>query len=173
MAKTLRPLISRVDRRILDVRRQRVLLDTDLAAIYGVSTKHLNQAVSRNASRFPRDFAFRLTKAEWARLRSHFVTSNEGRGGRRNTPLVFTEHGAIMAAAVLNSLSAVEMSVFVVRAFIRFRQLSLIHADLAVKLKQLEERVTVHDDELKQVIAALRAMLTPPPRARRRIGFGI
>jgi hypothetical protein len=173
MASTRLPTVSRVDRQILEIRRQRVLLDADLAAIYGVSTKHLNQAVSRNPHRFPPDFAFRLTKPEWSRLRSHFVTSNEGRGGRRYTPRVFTEHGAIMAAAVLNSPLAIEMSIFVVRAFIRFRQLSMIHADLAAKLQRLERRVTVHDEELKQVIAALRAMLTPLPKARRRIGFGV
>ncbi|HUE86913.1 MAG TPA: ORF6N domain-containing protein [Vicinamibacterales bacterium] len=173
MASTRRPVPSRVQRQIVEIRRRRVLVDADLAGIYDVSTKHLNQAVGRNRDRFPADFAFRLTTAEWSRLKSHFVTSNHGRGGRRNTPLVFTEHGAIMAAAVLNSAQAVEMSVFVVRAFIRFRQLSLVHADLASKLRRLEERVTVHDGELKQVIGALRSMLSPLPRPRRRIGFGV
>lgn len=160
-----------VERRIREIRGQQVLLDSDLATLYGVETKVLNQAVKRNAARFPEDFAFRLSKPEFERLKSQIVTAKPGRGGRRSPPWAFTEHGAIMAATVLNSPLAVEMSVFVVRAFVRLRDLARTHAELARHLTQLERRVTAHDEDLKQVFVALRQLLEPPSRPRRRIGF--
>ncbi len=141
------------------------------AELYGVSTRELNQAVKRNVTRFPPDFAFQLLSDDLAVLRSQIVISNAGRGGRRTRPWVFTEHGAIMAASVLNSRRAVDMSVFVVRAFIRLRSLTQAHGDIAGKLKMIERRVGRHDKELKAVFRALRSLLVPPQDARRPIGF--
>jgi hypothetical protein len=155
--------------RILIVRGQRVMLDTDLAELYEVETKAFNQAVKRNLQRFPGDFMFRLTAEEFANLRSQFVTSSWG--GRRYPPLVFTEHGAIMAAAVLNSDRAVEMSVYVVRAFVQLRDLLSSHKALAQKLDQLERRVAQHDNSLVEIIEAIRALMAQPPSAKRPIGF--
>ncbi|HEV7239493.1 MAG TPA: ORF6N domain-containing protein [Thermoanaerobaculia bacterium] len=122
------------------IRDERVILDRDLAELYGVPTKILNQAVKRNEERFPDDFAFRLTDAEIANLKSQFVTSSSGHGGVRKPPLAFTEHGAIMAATILNSPRAVEMSIFVVRAFIRIRELADQHSEIAKRLTALEEK---------------------------------
>jgi hypothetical protein len=161
-----------VGERILELRGVRVLIDHDLSSIYGVPTKVFNQAIKRNAARFPPDFAFRLTREEFDTLRSQFVTSKAGRGGRRHLPLAFTEHGGIMAAAVLNSPRAVEMSVFVVRAFVRLRDSARHYAALARQLAALERRVSIHDGDLKQVFAALRQLLEKPARPRRLIGFG-
>ena len=172
MSPSNRLVPARVEGRIQEIRDGQVLLDSDLAAIYGVTTKALNQAIKRNAERFPEDFAFRLTEGEYLALRSQSVTSNTGRGGRRYLPWAFTEHGAIMAASVLNSPRAVEMSVFVVRAFIRLRDFARTHAELAAKLNALERKVAGHDKDLKRMFAALRALLDPPTKPRRTIGFG-
>jgi hypothetical protein len=148
------------------------MLDDDLARVYGVPTRALNQAVRRNGERFPRDFAFQLSQDEFDVLRSQTVISNPGRGGRRYPPWAFTEHGAIMAASVLNSPRAVEMSVFVVRAFVRLRDFARTHAEIAAKLSALERKVTGHDEDLKRMFAALRGLLEPPMKPSRPIGFG-
>lgn len=164
-------LVKRIDRTILILRGRNVMVDADLAAVYGVATKVLNQAVKRNVKRFPRDFRFQLTKAE----RDEVVTNCDHLRSLRFSPArpwAFTEHGAIMAATILNSPRAVEMSVFVVRAFIRLRELARNHAELAMKLAALEHRVTGHDADLEEMFAALRAILQPPRRPRRQIGFG-
>ncbi len=155
--------------RIVAVRGQRVLLDSDLAQLYGVETRNLNQAVKRNAKRFPPDFMFALTGDEFDALRSQTVTSK--RGGRRYLPAVFTEHGAIMAASVLNSDRAVEMSLYVVRAFVQSRELLHSHKALAEKLAELEGRVTKNDQSLTELIDAIRAMMAQPKPANRPIGF--
>ncbi len=155
--------------RILVIRGQRVLLDADLAQLYGVETKKFNQQIKRNPARFPQDFMFRLTEEEYESLRSQNVTSN--RGGRRYLPLVFTEHGAIMAASVLNSDRAVAMSVYVVRAFVQLRTVLLDHKALAEKLAALERRVSHHDNSLTEVIDAIRALMAQPKPASRPIGF--
>jgi hypothetical protein len=160
-----------VDARILVLRGRQVILDTALAATYGVTTGALNQAVKRNAERFPDDFAFRLTADELAALRSQTVTSNAGRGGRRYPPLAFTEHGAIMAASVLNSSRAIEMSVFVVRAFVRLRDVARTNAEIGKHLALLERRVTGHDAALKEVFSAIRGLLQPARVPRKQIGF--
>ena len=160
-----------IDGRIHEIRSNPVLLDSDLAAIYGVTTAALNQAVRRNTGRFPGDFRFQLTREEFENLKSQFVTSSSGHGGRRKLPWAFTEHGAIMVATILNSPRAVEMSVFIVRAFVRLRDLARSHAEVARHLATLERRVTAHDADLKEVFAALRQLLEPPTRPRRRIGF--
>jgi len=154
------------------MRGLRVMLDADLASLYGVKTRVLNQTVKRNTRRFPSDFAFRLTQDETARLMSQIVTSKSGRGGPRKRPLVFTEHGAVMAATVLNSARAVQMSIFVVRAFLRLREWVAGQADLAARLAGLERRVGEHDHELRTIIQTIRRMLDTPTPPRKRIGFG-
>lgn len=162
-------LAPRVDSLILIVRGQRVMIDADLAALYGVPTKRLNEQVKRNAERFPGDFCFRLSLAESARLRSQIATSNAGRGGRRSRPLAFTEHGAIMAANVLNSPRAVEMSVHVVRAFVRLREVVASHRDLVRRVDELEAH---YDGQFKVVFDAIRRLMAPPePNPKRKIGF--
>ena len=158
------------------------MLDYDLARIYGVPTKALNQAVKRNADRFPEDFIFKLTREEFEALRSQIVTSKPrpGRGGRRYLAYAFTEHGAIMAANVLNSERAVAMSVYVVRAFIRLREVFAGNRVLAKKLADLERKLTarldIHEGAILQLFAEIRNLLSPPPPQpepkRRRIGFG-
>lgn len=168
--KSLAP--ARLESTIRSVRGLAVILDADLAVIYGVTTAALNQAVKRNRERFPEDFVFQLTTDESVGLKSQSVTSSLGHGGRRNLPWAFTEHGAIMAASVLNSPRAVEMSVFVVRAFVRLRDFARTHAEVAAKLTALERKVAGHDEDLKRMFAALRALLNHPTKPRRPIGFG-
>jgi hypothetical protein len=168
-----------IQSRIGVTRGHRVLLDADLASVYGVSTSQLNQAVKRNMRRFPSDFAFQLSASEWRVLRSQIVISDSAsapvpankRGGRRTRPWVFTEHGAMMAATVLSSPKAVQMSVFVVRAFVRLRKVARAHAALAKALAALERRVSGHDLQLRRMVEALRKLLAPPLTPRRRIGF--
>lgn len=168
---TLSPL-DRIGRRILLIRGHRILIDVDLAALYGVSTKRLNEQVKRNAERFPEDFMFQLTAAEAAALRSQFATSKKSSGGRRYLPYAFTEHGAIMAANVLNSHRAVQASVLVVRAFVRLRRLLSTHRDLAKKLAELEERIGRHDGAIHALMKAIRDLMEPSPDPRKeRIGF--
>jgi hypothetical protein len=155
---------------IVEIRGQSVMLDVDLAAAYGVLTKALNQAVRRNARRFPADFRFQLTAKE----RDEVVTNCDHLRNLKYAsalPWVFTEHGALMAATVLNSPRAVEMSVFVIRAFIRLRAYARGHAEIAKRLKALERRVTGHDDDLRDLFNALRKLLAPSPRSARQIGF--
>ena len=172
--------------RIATVRGQRVLLDTDLAALYEVETKRFNESVRRNLAKVPADFMFQLSADEWAALRSQFATLNAapaGRGQHRKyLPYAFTEHGAIMAANLLSSARAVEVSVYVVRAFVRLRELAATQGDLAQRLAELEEKTEAlalsHDtfsrntrNQLKQVFDALRELMTPPEPAKRPIGF--
>ncbi len=168
VARALAP-VDRIEHTILRVRGHNVMLDADLAAVYGTTTKRLNEQVRRNARRFPPDFMFRLTHREFVNLRSQIATSSlRAHGGRRHLPLVFTEHGAIMAANVVNSPSAVQMSIVVVRAFVRLRQMLQSHADLARKLDALE---TKYDEQFTVVFQAIRALRTPPRVSRKRIGF--
>ena len=155
--------------RILEVRGQRVLLDSDLADLYEVDTKRLNEQVKRNAGRFPADFMFQLSPDEFANLKSQFATSSWG--GRRTLPYAFTEHGAIMAASVLNSKRAVEMSVYVVRAFVQLRDLLSSQKVLAEQVAKLERRVSHHDNSLAEIIDALRSLMERPSSAKRGIGF--
>lgn len=171
MKTTAIVLARRVASKILILRNQKVILDADLAELYGVPVKQLNQQVKRNAHRFPSDFVFTLTKAEHESLRSQSVTSNPTRGGRRYSPHAFTEHGAIMAATVLNSQRAIEMSVFVVRAFVRMRETMLVNQHVVSKLSELEARLDDHDVELQELVEAIRELMTPLPANNRRIGF--
>lgn len=166
------PLISQVSpltQRIHLIRGMRVMLDVDLADLYGVATKRFNEQVKRNTERFPLDFMFQLTQEEFASLRSQFATS--GRGGRRYLPYAFTEHGAIMAASVLSTPKAIEMSVFVVRAFVELRDWLSSHSELAEKLDYLERKVATHDQALAGVIDAIRQLMSPPQSKTRPIGF--
>jgi len=162
-----RPLESR----ILFIRKRKVLLDSDLAELYRVTVKRLNQQVKRNAERFPEDFMFRLTPEENEILRSQIATSNRGRGGRRYLPFVFTEHGAIMAASVLNSPQAVEMSVFVVRAFVRLNDMLASNRELAAKVMELDRRLKTHDAAINHIVAAIKRLMKPSARRIPQIGF--
>ena len=153
------------------VRDLKVILDCDLALLYGVPVKRLNEQVKRNRARFPDDFLFQLTDDEAKGLRSQFATSKEGRGGRRYRPFVFTEHGAIMAATVLNSKTAVEMSVFVVRAFVRLRTVLAAHEELSLKVSELEKRVDGHDESILAIVHAIKELMKPPVPRRKSIGF--
>ncbi len=162
--------LDQVERRILLFRGHRVMVDADLAEVYGVPTKRLNEQVKRNADRFPEDFAFRLTPEEKTEL-----VANCDRFSRLKHstafPLVFTEHGAIMAANVLNSGRAIEASVLVVRAFVRLRGLLSAHEELAKKLAALERKYDAHDAHIKVIFDAIRALMAPPAKPGRRIGF--
>ena len=162
------------------VRNQRVMLDADLAQIYGVPTARLNQQAKRNKERFPDDFVFQITPKELAGLMLQTATSNPGRGGRRKLPCAFTEHGAIMAANVLSSRGAVQMSIFVVRAFLKMRETFAQSKELAAKLAELEHRLTqrldVHEKAIVHVLTEIRKLMEPPPAAnsqRRQIGFHV
>jgi phage regulator Rha-like protein len=153
-----------------------VLLDVELARIYGVETRVLNQAVRRNAHRFPEDFRFQLTTAEVAVSRSQIVILKPGRGQNiKFLPYAFTEHGAIMAAAVLNSHRAIEMSVYVVRAFVQLREVLSSNKELAKRLDQLEagleKKLASHDEAIAAMLSAIRQLMNPPARKRRGIGF--
>jgi hypothetical protein len=161
--------VERIQSFILIIRGQKVILDRDLSELYGVSTGNLNKAVERNIDRFPQDFAFRLSKEEFANLIFQFGTSRWG--GTRKPPRVFTEHGALMLASVLNSPKAIEVSVYVVRAFVRLREYISSHAELARKLGELERKVRGHDDDIQSIVTAIRQLMAPPNKRTRRIGF--
>ena len=179
---TLKDLIptERIEQAIFLIRGQKVLLDADLALIYGVPTKVLNQAVKRNLRRFPSDFVFRLTAEELEAIqsqiaaganRSQIVTGSQKHRDPRFLPYAFTEHGAIMAANVLNSRRAVQMSLYVVRAFVRLRAILATHKELDKKLAELERRVKSHDEHIQLLFEAIRHLMAPEPPKPRRIGF--
>jgi hypothetical protein len=169
--------VEHITRSILVLRGHKVLLDTELAALYEVSTKRFNEQVRRNHQRFPADFMFQLTAAELAALRSQIAISNApaalrsqiatlkgGRGQHRKyLPYAFTEHGAIMAASILNSSRAVEMSVYVVRAFVKLREVLASNRELAQKLDQLERKLQTHDQAIVGIFNTIRKLMAPPP----------
>ena len=164
--------IGKIERSILLARGEKVILDADLAKLYGVATKRLNEQVRRNIDRFPDDFVFQLNRNELDNLRSQSVTSSSGYGGRRYAPYAFTEHGAIMAATVLNSPRAVQVSVYVVRAFVQLRRVLGQNKELAAKLADLERKVGDHDQKIVAIIQAIRELMAPPPKPpRKQIGF--
>ncbi|UCE18797.1 MAG: ORF6N domain-containing protein [Gemmatimonadota bacterium] len=171
--------VENVEQVILQIRGQKVILDADLARLYGVETKVLNQAVKRNMDKFPEDFAFRITRQEVTNLKSQNVTSrcdenwspiviSSSHGGKRKLPRAFTEHGALMAANVLRSKRAVLMSVYVVRAFVRLRYILTSHADLVQRLNELEKK---YDAQFKIVFETIRQLMQPPEPSHRQIGF--
>ncbi len=165
--RTLVVPVEHIQNRILLIRGQKTILDFDLARLYGVSTGRLNEQVKRNIERFPPDFAFRLSPEEFDSLISQFATSNGRWGGRRKLPYAFTEHGAIMAASVLNSPQAVRTSIFVVRAFVRLRQVLASNEALARRLERLEQAVGTHDRQIVAIVDALHLLMPPedePPK---------
>ena len=164
-------LAKRVGSKILVLRNQKVILDTDLADLYGVSVKRLNEQIKRNPKRFPTDFLFTLTSEEYQNLRSQTATSGSSHGGRRYLPNAFTEHGAIMAATVLNSRRAIDMSIFVVRAFVQMRQATVLNQHVVSKLAELEARLDGHEGEIQGLVDAIRELIEPLPASNRRIGF--
>lgn len=173
--------IHAIDPLILVVRGQRVILDRDLAALYAVPTFRFNEAVKRNRKRFPSDFMFQLTADEFTALTSHFAMSKPGRGGRRTLPYAFTEHGAVMAANILRSDRAVQMSVFVVRAFIEMRTMLVGQKELREKLTALEktltERLDLHEQAISDILQQITSLLAPsdsePEPPRKQIGFQV
>ena len=171
MPKRSSTLAVPVESRILILRHQRIILDNDLAELYGVPVKRLNEQIRRNRERFPSDFMFLLTAKEHTVLRSQIATSKKGRGGRRYPPYAFTEHGAIMAATVLNSKRAIEMSVFVVRAFVRMREMLVKNRQLAAKINELDRRLETHDTAIQELIEAIKELMAPAGTSKRKIGF--
>ena len=170
--RSAREPIEDVARSILILRSQRVILDSHLATLYGVATKVLNQAVKRNAERFPEDFLFRLRGSEVETLnRSQTVTGSQKHRDPRMPPYVFTEHGAIMAATLLNSPRAIEMSLYVVRAFVQLRALLTSNRELAQQLNRLERKLQTHDHAIVSILNALRRLTHAPLPKRRGIGF--
>lgn len=179
-------LVEQIEPRILLIRGQRIILDADLAELYGTTTKALNQAVKRNAGRFPADFTFQLTSEETQIMRSQSVTASKplqtmrsqiATASKRNIrylPHAFTEHGALMAASVLNTPRATDVSLYVIRAFVKLREWLSTHKELAHKLADLERRVSSHDGAIQSLVAAIRQLMQPPPSpSPRRIGFHI
>jgi len=161
---------ERLDRMILMIRGQKVMLDADLAELYGVPTKRLNEQVKRNADRFPEDFMFRLTAEE----KKEVVANCDHLRSLRfspGAPCAFTEHGALMLASVLNSRRAVEVSVFVTRAFVRLREVLVNHRELARKVIELERRMKGHDEQIRSLVDAIRQLMAAPVTKGRRIGF--
>jgi hypothetical protein len=168
-------IIKDVGSLIITIRNQKVIIDRDLAEIYGVETRRLNEQVKRNPDRFPEDFMFQLTKEEadvWVRSRSQFAILKRGKT-IKYLPYAFTEHGAIMAANVLKSPQAVRMSVFVVRAFVKLREMLAAHKDLAHKLAELERKLQNHDESIQSLVIAIRQLMRPPAPKRRPIGFRV
>jgi hypothetical protein len=164
--------VELITRAILLVRGRRVILDADLAALYGVTTKALNQGVKRNLDRFPGDFLFRLVHEEVEALnRSQSVTGSQKHRNPRYPPFAFTEHGAIMAATILNSSRAVQMSLYVVRAFVQLRDLLASNTELARRLDELQRTLDGHDEVIAAILSAIRELMSPPEPKRRGIGF--
>ena len=165
--------LEQVAQSILFLRGQRVILDRELAVTYGVETRTLNQAVKRNMERFPEDFMFQLTREEVEFSRSHSVILNPGRGQNiKYLPFAFTEHGAIQAANILSSPHAIEMGIYVVRAFVKLRELLASNKELAQKIDQLERKVQTHDQAIVGIFNTIRRLMAPPPAPKGRpIGF--
>jgi hypothetical protein len=161
-------LVETIEQKIYLVRGHKVMLDRDLAEMYEVPTRRLNEQVKRNISRFPSDFMFQLSSEEADNLRSQFATSSPGHGGRRYLPYVFTEQGVAMLSSVLNSERAVQVNIAIMRTFVKLRQMLASNADLARKLAAMEKK---YDSHFKVVFDAIRQLMTPPEKSKRKIGF--
>jgi hypothetical protein len=160
--------------KIYRVRDQKVMLDRDLAELYGVETKVLKQAVRRNRQRFPQDFMFEMNKQELTNWRSHYVTSKEGdKMGLRYAPFCFIEQGVTMLACILNSERAIAVNIQIIRIFTRLQEMILTHKDILLKLEQIEQKVTAHDQDIKLIFDYLKQLLTPPQEPRPQIGYKI
>jgi ORF6N domain len=160
--------VVRIERSILPIRGQKVILDSDLADLYGVETRALVQAVQRNRERFPNDFMFQLTVEDFANLKSQIVISSRGWGGRRSPPYAFTEQGVAMLSSVLRSQRAVQVNIEIMRSFVRLREMLASNRDLARRLNELEKR---YDAQFKAVFDAIRQLMAPPVASKRRLGF--
>jgi DNA-binding transcriptional MerR regulator len=160
-----------IDKRILVIRGRRVMLDEDLADLYGVETKRLIEQVKRNCERFPKDFMFQLDGSEAAALRSQIATSSVKRGGRRYAPYVFTEQGVAMLSGVLRSKRAVAVNIEIMRAFVELRRAASSYAAIEKRLEQIERELGEHDEHLDQIFKTLRQLIAPPPRPKRPVGF--
>jgi ORF6N domain. len=176
MAKTIRKSILLADEVIMNkiyiVRRQKVMIDRDLAELYAVETKVLKQAVKRNRNRFPKDFMFEMNKTEFGNWRSQIVTSNGGdKMGLRYSPFCFTEQGVTMLACILNSERAITINIQIIRIFTKLREMIITNKDILLKLEQLERKVTGHDEHIQVIFDTLRKLLQKPQAPRRRIGF--
>jgi len=164
--------IETIERKIYLIRSQKVMLDSDLAELYGVKTFNLNKAVKRNIDRFPQDFMFHLTKEEADSLRFQIgMSKSEGRGGRRYLPYTFTEQGVAMLSSVLRSERAIHVNIAIMRVFVKLREFLSTHKELAHKLAELERKIERHDEEIKAIFDAIRQLMTPPQKAKRKIGF--
>ncbi|HET9676119.1 MAG TPA: ORF6N domain-containing protein [Solirubrobacterales bacterium] len=163
-----------IEKRIFVVRERQVMLDEDLADLYGVETKRLVEQVKRNLERFPEDFMFQLNKEETAILRSQIATSNTGRGGRRYAPYVFTEQGVAMLSSVLRSKRAIAVNIEIMRAFVELRRVATSYAEIEKRLEKIERGMGEHDKQFGQIFNALRQLIiTPPPQPKRPIGFRV
>jgi hypothetical protein len=179
MSQPLVVHVQEIEKKIFMSRGHKVMLDTDLAVLYGVQVKRLNEAVRRNIARFPEDFMVQLTPEEVQNLRSQFATSSlrfqtgtSNYGGRRYLPYVFTEQGVSMLSSVLNSERAIAVNIAIMRAFVRLRQMVSANKELAAKLAELESKVDTHDGQIRSVFEVIRKLMAPPPdTARRSIGF--
>ena len=161
--------VEMIEKKILLIRGHKVMLDSDLAVLYGVTTKRLNEQVRRNLRRFPSDFMFQLTAEEIESLRSQFATLKTGRGRHRKyLPYVFTEQGVAMLSSVLNSEKAIEVNILIMRAFVKLREMLATHKDLAKKMEEMEKK---YDEQFKVVFEAIYELMKPPEPSRRRIGF--
>ena len=171
-SKSLLPL-ELIEKRIYLIRNQKVMMDTHLAELYGVETKILNKAVSRNLERFPDDFMFQISKEEWNSLKFRFGTSKKGRGGRRYLPYAFTEQGVAILSSVLKSKRAVQVNIQIMRAFVKLREILSTHKELALTLKELELKVDSHDRQIQAIFDVINQLIAPSDPPKRKMGFTI
>ncbi len=163
---------ERIEKKIYLIRNQKVMIDQDLAELYNVSTGRLNEQVKRNLDRFPKDFMFQLSKAEYNTIRSQIAILNTGRGGHRKyLPYAFTEQGVAMLSSVLKSKRAVQVNIQIMRAFVKLREILSTHKELAQKLKKLELKIDSHDQRIQTIFEVINQLLTPPEKPKRKIGF--
>lgn len=164
--------VEQVERKIYFIRGNKVMLDSELAVLYGITTKVFNQAIKRNIERFPEDFCFQLSEDEYDYLRSQIVTSNSTkRGGRRYMPYVFTEQGVAMLSSILNSDRAVQVNIAIMRTFVNMRSLAITNIEVGKRLAAIERKIEQHDESFKSVFGAIKAMLNPPTKPDKQIGY--
>ena len=163
--------LQQIESKIFTIRGKKIMLDRDLALLYGVTTFNLNKAVKRNKGRFPADFMFRLTSEEYNSLIFQIGISNTGRGGSRYLPYGFTQEGVAMLSGILNSQKAIQMNIQIMRAFIRLREYLVNHKQIAAKFEELEGRLGKHDEEIQAIVQTIQQLLEPPVKRRKKIGF--
>lgn len=147
------------------------MLDFELAELYGVTTKRLNEQVKRNINKFPEDFMFKLNEKEWQNLKSQFATSSSNWGGRRTTPNAFTEHGTLQVANVLNTTKANEISIFIIKAFLKFREIIYSHLELKTQIEKIEKQLSNHDEEITAIFKIIKELIQVPKKTKKEIGF--